>query len=505
MENENVIGILHLEDNKTDSQLVELLLRKANINFKYFLTDNETDYIDTLKKQHIDVILSDYNLPGYSGTEALLLAKNEYPLIPFVFVSGAMGEDIAIKSLLSGATDYILKNKMNRLGSAVLRAYKDLQVQKARINAEQALVRSEENYHRSVSESPLGIRIVTVDGKTIYVNKSYLEIYEFASLDEFNNTSVKKRYTQKSYEEHLVRKDKIKDGKEVLNYEVSIVCANAEIRYVKALRTEVLWYGIRHFQVIIQDITAQKKLTADLIAAKEKAEENERLKTAFLNNISHEVRTPMNAIVGFSELLGDEDITAEKQTKYVKIIIQSSNQLLSIITQIVDIATIQSGQEKISKRTFSLNSTIKVLYEQFRAKAESNMINFSYKNSLIDGEDIIVTDEIKLIQILSNLISNALKFTKRGSIEFGYVIKEKHLEFFIKDTGIGIPNEMHEEIFKRFRQVENTNTREYGGSGLGLSISKAYIELLGGKIWLISSPGEGSEFYFIIPYEKKRI
>ena len=252
----------------------------------------------------------------------------------------------------------------------------------------------------------------------------------------------------------------------------------------------------------ITDISEIKRFEIDLLNAKEKAEESDSLKTAFLHNISHEVRTPMNAIIGFSDLIIDPDLTPEIRNEFIQTIVQSSNQLLSIITQIVNMATIETGQEKIYEKEISLNSIFRMVLEQFRSEADRKNISLKYNTAFPDSEDKIKSDETKLIQIISNLISNAFKFTKYGSINFGYVLKDKYLEFYVKDTGIGIPKEMHKEIFERFRQVETSLAREYEGAGLGLSISKAYVELLGGKIWLTSKPGEGSVFYFNIPYNK---
>lgn len=503
IEIENQIRILHLEDSPADAQLVQAMLRKAKVEFEYFFADNEKDFIDLLENQKIDIVLSDYHLPDFSGIEALNIARDKYPLIPFVFVSGTMGEDVAIESLLNGATDYVLKNRLERLGSAVIRAYNEAQAKMARFNAEKALLQSEENFHRSLSESPLGIRIVSVNGRTIYANKAFLDIYEFSTLEEFNNTPAKERYTPDSYKLHLERKEKRKNGEEVSDYELSIVRKNKDIRFVKVSRKEIIWDGTKHYQVINQDITDQKKLTLDLITAKEKAEESDRLKTAFLHNISHEIRTPMNAIVGFSEFLNDPDLLPEHRKQYIDIIIMSSNHLLSIITDIISIATIEAGQEKINETETNLNSTLELIQKQFMLRAEKQNIILNLYPSLPNADFKILTDEIKLVQILTNLIGNALKFTYKGHIDVGYeiveTIHELSLQFFVEDTGIGIPTEMQGEIFKRFRQVESATTRKFGGSGLGLAITKAYVELLGGKIWVESEEGKGSKFYFTIP------
>jgi len=252
----------------------------------------------------------------------------------------------------------------------------------------------------------------------------------------------------------------------------------------------------------ITDITEKKKILKDLIAAKEKAEESDRLKTSFLNNISHEIRTPLNAITGFCAFLSDPGLSHEKRESFTKIIIESSDQLLFIITDIINIAAIESGLEKVQEKTFNLNTMIKMVTGRFMLRAGEQYNLLRYQTFFPDDEAEIVTDRTKLIQILSNLLNNAVKFTKKGKITIGYSLKDGNLEFYVRDTGIGIPGKMHNEIFQRFRQVESSDNRNYGGSGLGLSISKSYIEMLDGKIWVDSEPGRGSTFCFAIPYKK---
>lgn len=247
-----------------------------------------------------------------------------------------------------------------------------------------------------------------------------------------------------------------------------------------------------------RDITERKMAEKELIAAKEKAEENDRLKTAFLHNVSHEIRTPMNAILGFSALLEDEGLSEEDRHQFIEIIAQSGNQLLSIINDIVDLASIESGQVKLKLKAVNLNATLRGVCEQFSYKESSAGVKVNLK--IDDNEEIsLLTDGTKLVQILTNLINNALKFTRKGTIDLGYNNDGKLLEFFVRDTGIGIAPEFHAKIFDRFYQVDNAVSRQYTGTGLGLSICKAYVELLGGKIWLHSEVGEGTTFYFTIP------
>ncbi|MCK5344633.1 MAG: response regulator, partial [Candidatus Heimdallarchaeota archaeon] len=249
------------------------------------------------------------------------------------------------------------------------------------------------------------------------------------------------------------------------------------------------------------DITELKKVQQELIQAKEKAEESDRLKTAFLNNMSHEIRTPLNVIKGFTEMLNNVNLSDEKRMNYTKIINDSGSQLLSIVSDIVSISTIEAGQEQIRLNDISLNDLLLDLLSFFEPKANSQNLKLYLKQGLCDKQLIISTDYVKVRQILTNLISNALKFTHQGFIEIGYFIENNFIEFYVKDTGNGIKPELHGKIFERFRQGEITISRKYGGSGLGLSISKSYVKLMGGKIWLRSESGQGSTFFFTIPYK----
>jgi len=495
---ENSIKILHLEDNPNDSLLVQTILKSPKVNYEYFFADNEDDFISILRNEKIDLILSDYNLPDYCGSDALLYAKNNYPDLPFVFLSGTMGEDAAIESLLNGATDYVLKSNMERVLTAIQRALNGANELKARRKAENEL----RKLSRAIEQSPNTIIITDTNQIIEYVNPATFKLTGY-SKEEVTGKTVKLFDAGIPNYTYISIIEAIRSGKEWQG-ELPNFKKNGEPYWTLAKISPI--YNddgiIINFLAILEDITERKELISDLIKAKEKAEESDRLKTAFLHNISHEIRTPMNAIVGFSVLLNEPGLVSDKQKQYTDIIIQSSNQLLSIITDIIDIATIESGQEKVYETEIRLNTTLRLLQDQFALKAEKQNVKLNLNLSLHDDYDSIISDETKLVQILINLIGNALKFTNQGSVSFGYQIKGQELEFSVEDTGIGIPSEMHEEIFNRFSQGESTTALQFGGSGLGLSISKAYVLLLGGNMWLASEQSKGSTFYFTIPYKK---
>lgn len=244
-----------------------------------------------------------------------------------------------------------------------------------------------------------------------------------------------------------------------------------------------------------------KERTEDLLLAKEKAEESNKLKTAFLQNISHEIRTPLNAISGFSGLLNIPDLSEEKRKKFVSIIQNSSNQLASMVTDILTISSLETKQIKSNIDKVCLNHIITDLLVTFKQQAIKNNISLNAKQTLTDKQSEIFTDKTKLIQILTNLINNALKFTHQGFIEFGYSLINNNLEFYVKDSGIGIDPKYHEKIFERFGKINTSTTKLFRGTGIGLPISKEYVELLGGKIWVLSEANKGSSFYFTIPYK----
>ena len=249
--------------------------------------------------------------------------------------------------------------------------------------------------------------------------------------------------------------------------------------------------------------------TAELILARDRAEESDRLKSAFLANMSHEIRTPMNGILGFAGLLKEPNLTGEEQQSYLDIIEKSGVRMLNTINDIVDISKIEAGQVEILVSATNINEQVEYLYSFFRPEAEKKGLKFSFSNGLENHKAIFNTDREKLYAILTNLVKNALKYTDSGSIEFGYRIihptelnhppVQAELEFFVKDTGIGIPADRREAIFERFVQADIEDSRAMQGSGLGLAISRAYVEMMGGKIRVESMEGAGSAFYFNIP------
>ncbi len=406
-----------------------------------------------------------------------------------------------------------------------------------RKQAEEALIKSEERFRTLFENVGEGIGFVNSNEEFVFANPAAERIfgvatgelagknlYEFLSEEQLktvlNQTKIRMQGRNSNYEFELTRPD----GKK----------RNLLLTAVHQFDTNNNYIGAHG---IFRDITERKIAEIELFKALEKASESDRLKTSFLQNMSHEIRTPMNAIIGFSKMLEKPELSAEKRKIYTTIINNSSTQLLSIVSDILTISSLETKQEKTNIHKVCINSIIIDLLATLKNQAINQNISLYAKQQLNDLESEIYTDKIKFTQILNILLTNALKFTHKGFIEFGYTLVEtqnfesrlqqtqnfaslpqqtqnfaslpqqtqnfaslQQMKFYVKDTGIGIKPEEKNKIFERFRHADNSISQKYGGTGLGLSISKGFMELLGGEIWVESEPDKGSTFYFTIPY-----
>jgi len=253
-------------------------------------------------------------------------------------------------------------------------------------------------------------------------------------------------------------------------------------------------------------IDTRVKKENELVQARELAEKSDKLKTAFLSNMTHEIRTPMNAIVGFSQLLQQDELNSVDRNEFIGHIVNNSNSLLALINDIIDFSIIESGTVNISYSNFKLQNIFIELKDKFELIKENNGkadLSLVFPHPARLEETYIYFDAIRLKQILSYLIDNALKFTKEGEVEVDYKHETDAMIFWVKDSGIGIPVEKQTYIFDRFRQGEESYTRSYGGTGIGLSVARQIVQHLKGSIWVESEMDEGSTFYFKIPLEQK--
>lgn len=364
------------------------------------------------------------------------------------------------------------------------------------------LKESETKYRSLTMQLPVGVYRTTIQDRFIFANSQLIQILGFNDYKEFIKRKPSDFYVDKS-ERDALQSQQFEKYK-IFNVTTKLKRKDGKIIWVKDTYQAIFDDDgqIRFLDGILEDITKELELQNELVLAKEKAEESDKLKSAFLANMSHEIRTPVNGILGFAELLGDEDIDDDTRNNYISIIRESTNQLLTLISDIIDISKIEAGMFDLKNTEFDLHKMFDELLEIFKLQLKSKNkehLLLSYKLDCKDDSCKMVSDKTRIAQVLSNLLLNAIKFTEKGEIIFGNILEDDKIIFYVKDTGIGIPDEMQNYIFDRFRQVEYKNTRKYGGTGLGLSICMGIVEVLGGKIWLNSKISQGSTFYFSIP------
>ncbi len=350
--------------------------------------------------------------------------------------------------------------------------------------------------------------IFLLDKKRIVdVNNSACRLFGFEKSDLLNESIIK--LVAEVYNDNIEFSNEFESifdtvlDEDKLNFEWKLIRSDKTDFIGEVTIVSIINNDEYNTLVNIRDISKRKKYEKDLIAAKEKANESSRLKSMSLASMSHELRTPLNSIIGFSDLLLDEDTTEDEKEMFSKLIQTAGNSLMQLIGDIVDISKIEAGQVTIQKTLFNINSFLQEIMFTFKqAKENQNKSDIELRMVLSDkASDLeIETDPHRLQQIFNNLLTNSLKFIDEGFIEFGYLsITPDYIQFYVKDTGVGIDNAKKDKIFEHFGQDETTYSRNRDGTGLGLAISKSFVELLGGNIWLDSEPNAGSTFYFTIP------
>ena len=363
----------------------------------------------------------------------------------------------------------------------------------------------ESKYRILIDQLPFGVYRTDINGKFIYVNQALSKIFGYSSNEELMQVNVSDIFV--NIEERVRQQERWK--KSIINSdEVQFKTKDNRIIYVRDTGLGVLNKSgeIEFFDGIIEDITSSVLIKNELILARDKSREADRLKTSFLTNMSHEIRTPMNSILGFSSMLKRKGIHSHKREQYLDIIISRGQHLMQVLNDILDMTRIEENQFQVCPIPFVLNDFIEALHLTFHneLKNADNHVELISKSSLPTEDSLITMDNQLLHRVFSILLNNAIKFTDKGVVEFGYTTdQENKLLFYVKDTGIGINPELNEIIFDRFRQVDESFTREHGGLGLGLSICKGLIKLMNGNIWVESDGKTGSVFYFRAAYCKE--
>jgi len=446
------------------------------------------------------------NITGFShnelvGMDGLLLIAKNYRKQVLDKILAEYEKSYEVKGIRKNGEEYPLRieGKMIPYKGEKVRVTEFRDITEIK-KAEQVLKQSEENFRLLVSNTFDGILISDVNGNYLYANKKAAEItgYSINELLKINTRQLTREKDLNLVEKRI--KEQFSKNQKLSNFEAVLVQKSGQEILIEISASLTIWKGIRAQIISFRDITLRKKNEQELIEAKQKAEESDRLKSAFLANMSHEIRTPMNGILGFTDLLQDPDLTGDEQQNYIEIIKKSGDRLLDTVNDIIEISKIETGQVSVSMNEINITEQLDYLYNFFKPEVESKGIQLTVHNDLPLYMSTIKTDEVKLHSILSNLIKNAIKFTRSGSISISCTQVDKYLQFKIKDTGIGIQSERLDAIFDRFVQADIGDTRAHEGSGLGLAISKSYVKMLGGNIWVESEVEKGSTFYFTIEF-----
>jgi len=614
MENYNItrtkLSILCLEDSKIDADLIYERLIGEGYAMQFDIVSTELEFISKLRETNYDLILSDYNMPGFNGLAALKHASFVCPEVPFICISGTIGDDTAVELLKQGASDYVLKDRLARLPFAIQRALKD-------VHEKEAFTKNEQKFKNLVENSLNGIFTTNIEGELLFANPALCEMMEYGSFEEFKQFGVNRSY--KNTEDRVNFIERLRIEKRVSNHELilitkngneidiiisayleedritgtlinvteyklaenelrklsqaveqspvcvlitdlegKIVYGNPKVCELSGYSSEELlgqnprifqsgqtpektyeilwdtiiagktWQGeflnkkkngelfwefasispiidtnglITNFLAVKEDITERKKMIDRLEEAKTKAEAGDRLKTAFIHNISHEMRTPLNGILGFSGLITQPDLSAEEKARYSDVINVSSARLLNTVTNYMDISMIESRNMEFHLKLFDFLPELHTMLERFQPLCAVKSLIIQLQIPPETGNTRIISDAELFRKILGHLLDNAIKFSHRGMIVFGFTKKRDAFEFFVKDDGTGISKEAQSRIFENFVQEEVLSTRGYEGSGLGLSIAQGMVQLLGGKIRVESEKGQGSVFFFTLPYD----
>ncbi len=504
------LNILFVEDLITDYELALYEIKKADHKVTSLRVDTEDEYVKALNNFQPDIIISDYIMPRFNGMTALNIKKQLAPDIPFIMLTGSTNEETAVQCMKAGADDYVIKEHIKRLPLSLKSALDNAEIKKEVRRTNQEMARRELLLRNAVNNLPSTFTIYDCEGRIEYMNDYGLALAGLSAKD-----AVGKKETEVFCDEitgnYIQALEKTFKTRETQVIECLINYTNTS-RYVIYYFVPTLDENNNIYKVlgIAYDITERREAEEKLKDAIKRAEEYDLLKSAFLANISHEIRTPLNAIMGFAQMIRKSYAGDEQLVSYVDIIMLSGNQLLDIIKEMIEISQLAAGKSNVNISTFLVSDLMKEMEDNMKTLEEAKIkqgLDFELDLQILKSDQYrITTDREKLNQILRNLISNAFKFTYQGKITFGCRKDEKaKWHFYVKDTGIGIEDEKLDMIFDVFRRGDETFTRQVGGVGLGLTICRALVNLLGGEIWVKSEPGKGSEFHFYLPDKKGKV
>lgn len=503
----SVLQILLLEDDPLDYELIEAMLKKGGIKSNLICVSDRKSFLERLSTSPPDLILADYVLPKFDGMAALEFANAICPEVPFILVSGVLGEEQAIDALKQGATDYILKQRLERLVPAVQRALRESQERQERQKLTQALHRTDNLLRAMIDASPVGIITLSRDQRIMTWNTTAEQLYGWTAKaviegsfsviipadkqDDFNYDFTQALQTRRIFNQEVQH----------LKQDGSLIDVSLSLAPLHDANDSV--YGV---VITTVDITARKQIEAQRLmlleqerVAQAAAETANRIKDEFLATLSHELRTPLNAIVGWMKLIQRGNLSGSMLKRALDTIDRNAAAQTQLIEDLLDISHIIRGQVSLHIQPTDMKALIRDTVDRLRPAAEAKSLQLEL--NLAPSIDWILADPNRLQQVFWNLLSNAIKFNQpSGKVTVVCEVIESYLKIQVSDSGIGIAPEFLPHLFEYFRQADGSITRSYGGLGLGLAITRHLVELHGGTIQAESQgSGHGATFTVLLP------
>lgn len=504
------LKILIIDDDKVDTVTIIRSISHSGIVADVENAFSAQEGIEKIKSFNYDLIFLDYMMPDSNGISFLKKLRDLGIETPVIFVTSQGDEKIASQAILGGASDYIPKSLLtpDGISQSIRNALKLHESLILRKKTELALKLNANRLFEAQQLAKIGSWEINLNDGEVFISDQFYTIFEIEKNNIPTIDLLKSRLINREdvllFEKNL---NYVKENNSEVQFTHSLISRNGTIKYINEYIKCMNGENNEPLKILgtIQDVSNQKEIERELIKAKDLAEQSTRVKEQFLTNMSHEIRTPMNGIIGFAKILEGTDLDSE-QRQSVNAIKRAGNNLMVVINDILDFAKIEADKMIFEEVNFSMSNNIKAVIELLSPIAKDKKIKLIFD---IDSQinDFLIGDPTRLSQILINLIGNALKFTDKGYVELMVSqVKETEtatfLQFAIIDSGLGIPRDKIDSIFESFNQASNETTRKFGGTGLGLTITRRLIELQGGSISVESEIGKGSKFSFLIQFKK---
>jgi PAS domain S-box-containing protein len=504
------IHILHIEDEPFDTEMLYSMLTRDGLVCEISRVETREELMAALEQQDPDIILSDFSLPQFDGYAALAVRQEVCPEIPFIIISGTLGEEAAIEAFARGATDYILKARLERLSPSVQRALREAQERAERRKAEAELRLAHQRLRFHLENTPLLVVEWNSDFRITYWSPQAEAVFGWTAdevlgkdPDEIGIVYIEDREAVAALMMQLLEGDVVQISAQNRNYrkDGSVIWCdwhNSVLKDEQGNLISILSLGL--------DITSRKRIEEERAlllareqAAREQAEAANRAKDEFLAAVSHELRTPLTPVLGWLRMLRGEKLDAQHVSKAMEKIEQNVRAEIRLVEDLLDASRIITGKLQLDLRPLDLSSVVSASVESMRPAAEARNITLMQKFDPLVG--MISGDADRLRQVIWNLLSNAIKFTPpQGTVSLSVENVQSHIEITVSDTGQGIDPEFLPHVFDRFRQADGSPSRKYGGLGLGLAIVRHLVELHGGTVQASSQgPGMGSAFMVRLP------